>query len=174
MVLQMKETVQTDHPRYDLLVLSRIRSLIHAFDIHSRRLNSRYGLTSPQLVCLLDVMEHEGTTAREISRRIHLGQSTLVGVLDRLEAKGFVERHRDIRDRRRILVAATKEGKRAVKKTPSPLDERLSDALSSLPRSKQARIADSLLHLVRMIEAPQNNDQGSDKRRTIDRREESA
>ena len=97
MVLQMKETVQTDHPRYDLLVLSRIRSLIHAFDIHSRRLNS-----------------------------------------------------------------------------PSPLDERLSDALSSLPRSKQARIADSLLHLVRMIEAPQNNDQASDKRRTVDRREESA
>lgn len=151
-------------PRYDLLVLSRIRSIIQAFDVHSRRLNSRYGLTSPQLVCLLDVIDYPSTTAREISRRIHLGQSTLVGVLDRLEAKGLIDRHRDPGDRRRILVTATKEGIRVAKRTPSPLDERLSSALSSLPEREQARIASSLLQLEKMIEAPTEGQQVSRQR----------
>jgi DNA-binding MarR family transcriptional regulator len=174
MVNQVKEKPQTEKPRYDLLVLSRIRSLIQAFDVHSRRLNSRYGLTSPQLICLLDVMENQGTTAREISRRIHLGQSTLVGVLDRLEAKGLVERHRDVEDRRRILVTATKEGRRAAKRMPSPLDERLSEALSSLPETKQARIAEALQHLVTMIEMPDKGDQIPSQRLPVGHRKKSA
>jgi DNA-binding MarR family transcriptional regulator len=160
--------------KYDFLILSRIRSLIQAFDVHSRRLNSRHGLTGPQLVCLLDVMDNEGTTAREISGRIHVGQSTLVGVLDRLESKGFVERHRDFKDRRRILITATREGKRTAKKMPSPLDERLADALSSLPEAEQARIADSLLHLVEMIEAPDVRQQVPPQRQSTYRQKESA
>ena len=161
-------------PRYDLLVLNRIRSIIQAFDVHSRRLNSRFGLTSPQLVCLLDVIDNTSTTACEISRRIHLGQSTLVGVLDRLEAKGLIERHRDLRDRRRMLVTATKEGVRVAKTTPSPLDERLTNALSSLPESEQAHIASSLLQLERMIEAPNDGQRLSEPRVLADKERESA
>ena len=137
---------------YDQHVLSMIRRIIQAFDVHSRSLYSRYGLTGPQLVCLLEVIENEATTAREISQRIHLGPSTLVGVLNRLEAKGYIERHRDSGDRRKVRISATREGHKIAEVAPSPMDERLVSALSHLSEKKQARIAKALRQLVEMIE----------------------
>jgi DNA-binding MarR family transcriptional regulator len=93
---------QAARTRHDLEVLGSIRKIIHAFDVYSRRLTRQYGITAPQLVCLLEVIEQDGITAREIASRIHLGPSTLVGVLDRLESKGLIERRRDTRDRRKV------------------------------------------------------------------------
>ena len=138
--------------RHDLEVLGSIRKIIHGFDVYSRRLSRQYGITAPQLVCLSAVIEQDDITAREIAWRIHLGPSTLVGVLDRLEAKGLIERRRDPCDRRKVLISATDQGRQFATSLPSPLEEHLDAALSRLSEREQAKIAAALAKVGEMIE----------------------
>ncbi|MFQ5702348.1 MAG: MarR family winged helix-turn-helix transcriptional regulator, partial [Acidobacteriota bacterium] len=87
-----------------------------------------------------------------IARHVHLSPSTVIGILDRLEAKGLVRRERDLKDRRLVLVSLTEQGKALVASAPSPLQDTLAEAMSALPEAGLATIAQSLDRIVEMME----------------------
>ena len=80
-------------------ILKSIRRIIRAVDLHSRKLSSQHKITTPQLVCLLAIVEKEPTRLSDIAKSISLSPATVIGILDRLEAKGFVRRERSTTDR---------------------------------------------------------------------------
>jgi len=137
---------------YDLRVLEALRRIIRAVDLHSRKLLAQYKITSPQLVCLLSVNEHEPVTPSAIARHIHLSPSTVIGILDRLEAKGLIRRERDLKDRRLVHVSITEGGKALVGSAPSPLQDTFTEAMSQRPEAEQEAIADALDRIVEMME----------------------
>jgi len=138
--------------RYDLRVLRALRRIIRAVDLHSRKLSTQHKITGPQLVCLLSVEENEPVTPSAIARHVHLSPSTVVGILDRLEAKGLIRRERDLKDRRLVHVSLTEQGKGLVVSAPSPLQDTLAEAMDRLPEAEQATIAESLDRIVEMME----------------------
>jgi DNA-binding MarR family transcriptional regulator len=142
-----------DRERFDLRILRAMRRIIRSVDLYSKELAVKTGMTAPQLVCLLTVVEHRSITATAISREIHLSPSTVVGILDRLEEKGLVKRERGRDDRRVVSVTATGEGDRIARRAPSPLQKTLADELAALPESEQATIARSLERVVSLMEA---------------------
>ena len=139
--------------RYDLLILQSIRRIIRAVDIYSRKLRSQHELTSPQLVCLRTVVDDGPLTVTEIAHKVFLSPSTVVGILDRLEARGLVKRERDTSDRRVVHIVSTANGKRIVSKAPSALQDGLHEALKGLPKLEQATIALALKRVVDLMEA---------------------
>ena len=138
--------------RCDLRVFQSLRRIIRAVDLHSRKLVAQHEITGPQLVCLLSVEEHEPVTPSAIARHVHLSPSTVIGILDRLQAKGLVQRDRDLKDRRLVRVALTEQGKALVASAPSPLQDTLADAMNDLPESEKVTIAESLDRIVEMME----------------------
>lgn len=138
--------------RYDLRILQALRRIIRAIDLHSRKLSAQHKITGPQLVCLLSVEEHEPVTPSAIARHVHLSPSTVIGILDRLEAKEFVQRARDLKDRRLVQVSLTEQGKALVANAPSPLQETLAEQMNHLPDAELAMIAESLDRIVEMME----------------------
>lgn len=138
--------------RYDLRILRSMRRIIRSVDLYSKQLASASGITAPQLICLLAVVDHGQLTATAISREIHLSPSTVVGILDRLEEKGLVRRDRDREDRRVVTVTATDAGRRLASEAPSPLQKTLADSLNVLPELEQATIALSLERIVALME----------------------
>lgn len=138
--------------RYDLRILRSMRRIIRSVDLYSKQLASGSGVTAPQLICLLAIVEHGQLTATEISREIHLSPSTVVGILDRLAEKDLVRRDRDREDRRVVTVTATEGGKRLANEAPSPLQKTLADSLNALPELEQATIALSLERIVALME----------------------
>ncbi len=138
--------------QYDIRILSALRRITRAIAIHSRQLAAYNNVTAPQLICLGAIVENGPITATEISRKIHVSPSTVVGILDRLEDKGWITRERGKEDRRIVFITATQAGIELVKATPSPIQTTLSDALKDLPEDEQAAITASLEKIVMLIE----------------------
>lgn len=139
--------------RYDLRILRSLRRIVRSIDLYSKHLASTNQVTTPQLVCLLAVVDHGPLTATAISREVHLSPSTVVGILDRLEEKGLIARARAQDDRRVVQVTATPRGAELTRKAPSPLQQTLANALNALPELEQATIALSLERIVTLMEA---------------------
>jgi len=70
------------------------------------------GLTTGQADVIFTLGNTDGLTFREIGERTLITKGTLTGVIDRLEAKGLVERVADVRDRRCTRVRLTNAGQR--------------------------------------------------------------
>ncbi len=138
----------------DRRVLTALRQIIRAVDLYSRRLVEQFRVTGPQLVCLNQLAEAEVLTVTELARRVQLSPSTVVRILDRLEARAFVTRTRSVSDRRVVAVAITPVGRQLSQVTPYAGQHPLRQALQTLDPADRARIADDLEHLVTAMDAP--------------------
>ena len=78
------------------------------------------GLGPADLRCL-DWLVDGPKTAGVLAGATGLRPAATTALLDRLEARGLVERVRDDRDRRRVLVAMTEEGMRSTYAMHAPL-----------------------------------------------------
>lgn len=139
---------QAQRSKYIILAL---RKVMHHMDHHSRQLNKCYGLTVPQIMCLYEIYEKGVMTLSLISKSVYLSMSTLVGVIDRLEEKGLIQRTRDVKDRRIIFIEITEKGKNFVHSSPYLLHNRLNENLQALTESEQIALAASIDLLVNLL-----------------------
>ncbi|MFM2092497.1 MAG: hypothetical protein RLZZ127_2986 [Planctomycetota bacterium] len=137
----------------DRRVLAALRAILRRVETASTDLERRCGVTQPQLLCLQAVVELGTTTQVDLARSLHLSPSTLVGVVDRLEAKGLVRRTRDDQDRRRIFIRATDTGRSLAATAPEPLSQHLQHLLADLPAGEVDRMAATLDRLAALIGA---------------------
>jgi len=69
------------------------------------------GVTYPQYLVLLVLWERDGLAVSDIGERLYLDSGTLTPLLKRLQAQGLVDRSRDPRDERRVVVRLTEAGR---------------------------------------------------------------
>ncbi|MFP4378973.1 MAG: MarR family winged helix-turn-helix transcriptional regulator [Candidatus Sumerlaeia bacterium] len=137
-------------------VLTSLRRIIQAVHVYSRKLSFANNITGPQLHCLNTINENGPLTQKELGRQVSLGPSTVNGVVDRLEKKGWLSRERDTVDRRRTFLKITNSGHELLASAPSPLQDRLNEALSALPAMEQERIADCLEQVAQLMSSLEN------------------
>src|SRR5262245_42577654 len=76
-------------------------SIEHGLQRISKRMESERGITGPQRLVLRVVGRFPGLSASELAHIVRLHPSTITGILQRLEARGLLERARDPSDARR-------------------------------------------------------------------------
>jgi DNA-binding MarR family transcriptional regulator len=138
--------------RHDLRILQSIRRIIRSAGLYSHRLAAVHGVTVPQLLCLMKVHERGPLTIKAMSGEVFLSPSTLVGIVDRLEAKGLVERRRSTVDRRQVQISCTEAGRGLIALSPSPLQESLAESVKRLPEAEAAALAHSIERIVELME----------------------
>jgi DNA-binding MarR family transcriptional regulator len=138
--------------RLDLRILQALRRIIRAVEVHSRKLEERYDVTGGQLLCLMALKERGPLTLSGIAHNLFMSSSTLVGIVDRLERKGWVVRRRGTEDRRQVRISLTDPGRLLLESAPSPLQDHLAEALKELPELEQVAIAMSLERVVDLME----------------------
>lgn len=134
-------------------VLRSLRRIVRAIDLHSRQLESQFGLTGPQLVCLRVVAQEGPLQPSELARRVDLSQGTVTGIVDRLVRRQYLSRRRDTKDRRRVTLSVLPAGRDLLVDAPSPLQTRFAERLAALPDPNQQVIATMLEQIVRMMDA---------------------
>ena len=75
-----------------------------------RRIFSDFGLTEQQWRVLRVLWEHKEIALKELAALSLIPAPSLVGIVDRLQKSGLVERRRSESDRRNVFVLATQQG----------------------------------------------------------------
>jgi DNA-binding MarR family transcriptional regulator len=87
-------------PGLDFLRL--LWSIEHGLQRMSKRMESELGITGPQRLVLRIVGQFPGLSAGALAHIVRLHPSTITGILQRLIARGLLERERDPGDGRRV------------------------------------------------------------------------
>ena len=69
------------------------------------------GLTYTQWIAIVALWEHDGQTVSGLGDKLFLESNTLTPILKKLESLGYVERRRDPRDERQVIVSLTAAGR---------------------------------------------------------------
>lgn len=137
---------------YDLRVLRALRRIMRAVTIYSHKLAKDHKITSPQLLCLAQIVQEGSSTLSALCKEVHMSPSTVCGILDRLRAKGLIHGERSARDRRKVEISATEAGVELVTHAPSLLQDGLAGSLAALPVGEQMMITGALERIVEMME----------------------
>ncbi|MFZ5655097.1 MAG: MarR family winged helix-turn-helix transcriptional regulator [Pseudomonadota bacterium] len=134
-------------------VLVALRQVIRATDLHSRHLMKTTGLTAPQLLVLRELDGAGELSVSALARRISLSQGTVTSILDRLQARGLVDRERSPTDRRRVLLRLTPAAQAALARAPLPLQEQFVRRFEGLQPWEQHMILAALQRVAQLMNA---------------------
>ena len=112
-----------------------------AYDRRIRKL----GLTRAQWWVLTHLFRGDGVSQTELAETLEIEKPTLGRLLDRLEAKGWIRRAHDARDRRMWRVHLTEEVEPALRTMRALAAELRRDALAGIGAEGRERFVDTLL-----------------------------
>lgn len=124
----------------------------HISDVLQKNCNSALaskGLTMSQLTVLhvlYNTADNE-MTLKELEKHLQVAQSTVVGIINRLQQKGFIESYSSAEDKRVKIVSMTDDGKKSFLESQSYAFESESYILSCLSETEQ-NILNSLLEKI--------------------------
>lgn len=134
-------------------VISALRRIVRAIDLHSRHLVDRFSVTGPQLITLQELARLGRAPVGVLARNVHVSHPTMTGILDRLAKRGLIQRAQDTDDRRRMTVTATPEGLELLNRAPSPIQDRFRSRLSKLEEWEQTHMLATLQRIAAMMDA---------------------
>ncbi len=133
-------------------VLVELRRIIRATQMSSKELARVAGLTTSQLVVLDLLKSHAAMTPGQIARAMNLTQATVTVLLDRLQARGLIERQRGNRDRRTVQVQLTASGEQRLEHAPQSLQQRFLEGFSRLQAWEKTYILSALQRLTHLMD----------------------
>ena len=134
-------------------IMQSLRRIFKAIQVYSQEVSQNFGITGPQLWALKILSINGSLPLGQLSQKMYLHPSTISGVVDRLEQKGYVVRDRGHEDRRVVMVQLTPKGKKVISKTPNPIQGKMIYGLRNLKRGDLNAIYHSVVKLVKMVEA---------------------
>lgn len=138
--------------RSDISLIA-LRRILRATELYGRELARAAGLTPVQIRVLQIVAETGTSTPKAISARMGVSQATMTTLIDRLVAKGLVERQRSESDRRQMNIFVTAAGREAIERAPDPLHDRYVAAFDALPDWEQAMLVAALERVAALLDA---------------------
>jgi DNA-binding MarR family transcriptional regulator len=115
-----------------------VETIIYLYT-ESRRLTkgmaAQFGLTGPQLTVIKLLEELGDLSLSSLSERIRAQNSTVTGIIDRMEREGLVKRERSTTDRRMVYIRLTDKGQKLAKEIQVEPMEIFRSALSVLAPS---------------------------------------
>ena len=134
-------------------IIDNLRRVFQVVNEQSKRAEHETGLTGPQLLAIKVMSEIAPIKLSDLARKMYLHPATVVGIIDRLEARGLVERTRSTKDRRVVELALTPLGNEKVSQSPNVAQELLVGGLEALTDAQLINIYDGLEQFVKILGA---------------------
>ncbi len=112
---------------------------------------ARSGLTGPQVSVMAHLVMNGPATVTELARELGIGHSTVSGIVDRLQARGLVQRVQDDADRRYTRISVTEKVDRYIENMEVGAFGRLATALGNATSEQRRTICDGLALLRQLL-----------------------
>ncbi len=117
---------------------------------YTRRFEERaqtLSLTLPQCRVLINLQSHEGVSQKRLAELTEVDPMTLVRILDRMEADGWVQRRFDPADRRAHTLWLTPESKPVLDHISRLIGETRAEALQGLSNEERTVLVELLVRV---------------------------
>ena len=104
-------------------------SIEHGLQRMSKRMENELGITGPQRLVLRVVGQFPDLSAGELAHIVRLHPSTITGILQRLVARGLLERKRDPGDSRRARLRLKRRAAGLTRSSPGTVEKAVTEAL---------------------------------------------
>jgi DNA-binding MarR family transcriptional regulator len=111
----------------------------------TKEIARHYGLTGPQVTAVKMLEGLGDLSLSALSERMSAKNSTVTGIVDRMERDGLVQRLRSETDRRVVMIRLTDEGKALAEKIPLESMQIFTTALASLTKDEREQLTKLLL-----------------------------
>ena len=128
------------------VVVDRARPAAHV-ETHGERL----GITGPQRLVLRVVGQFPGLSASELAHIVRLHPSTITGILQRLVARGLLERQRDPADTRRARLHLKAKAAPHTRSSRGTVEKAVTEALEHAGASNVRAARKVLIEIARRL-----------------------
>ncbi len=142
-------------------VLKKFRLIYGSVRQHFREVEHQCGVSGSQLWILQEVGRAPGIGVSEVAERLHIHQSTCSQLVEKLVARGLLEKQRSAADQRRVGLSLSVEAKKLLRSAPGPAEGLLPEALSALPEGVLAELDKALLEVIGQLRS--RDDKFADK-----------
>ena len=125
-------------------VLDAIRRIVQTLRVASRDADRRFGMSAAQLFVVQRLAEGGASSLNDLAARTLTHQSSVSVVVQRLVDGGLVERTPSRHDARRVALELTAKGRALARRLPRAAQDRLIDAIETLPSAERRVLADLL------------------------------
>jgi DNA-binding MarR family transcriptional regulator len=132
-------------------IVAHIRALRRDLLCASAADIARSGLTGPQVSVMAHLVMNGPATVTELARELDTGHSTVSGIVDRLQARGLVQRVQDEADRRYTRIRVTEKVDRYVQDMDAGPFGRLATALGNATSEQRRTIHEGLALLRELL-----------------------
>ena len=134
-------------------IIDNIRRVFQVINEQSKRAKRKTGLTGPQLWAIKTIAALSPVRVSDLALHMYLHPATVVGILNRLELQGLINRIRASGDRRVVHVELTDAGNALVTKAPKVHQDLLVSGLEDFTIVKLQEISTGLRLLVNILGA---------------------
>lgn len=133
-------------------VLKVLKHIMNMMKQNMRHHFKKMDITGPQGM-LIGILSHYGEMKiSDLSEKLGLSNSTVSGIIDRLEKQGLVERIRSTEDRRVVYVSVTSEYKKIAQEHFNEIEKKFEAMLSKATSEELNTIFEGLNTLKEVIE----------------------
>ena len=113
-----------------------------------------FGIEPRELGILIVIDSYEPASQQQVAERIGIDRTTMVAMLDTLEAKGLLSRRPDTEDRRRNVVELTPAGHDILSRAVAASDTAEAELLAPLSPEEAKQLRDLLARVVARTHGP--------------------
>ncbi|HEY7289978.1 MAG TPA: MarR family transcriptional regulator [Vicinamibacterales bacterium] len=107
-------------------------SVEHGLKRASKRMENDFGVTGPQRLVLRIVGQFPGLSASELAHIVRLHPSTITGIVQRLVARGLLDRQRDPADSRRARLHLKPKASAHTRASRGTVEKAVTEALAEV------------------------------------------
>lgn len=135
------------------MAFSEMRRILRGTEAQARALMEETGLTPAQLVLLQQLEGGVERTPSNLASRLGITQATTTVMIQRLEARGLLQRRRKSADRRQTWLSLSEAGERAVRIAPDGIQAKFAAEFDKLENWEKLMIVACLTRVADMLDA---------------------
>jgi MarR family transcriptional regulator, organic hydroperoxide resistance regulator len=142
------------HKELTLDVLKQFRLIYGSVRHHFRQVEETCGVSGSQIWMLHELQSARGIGVSDLAHRLSIHQTTCSQLVEKLVARGYIEKTRSEQDQRRVGLTITRSAAKVLKDAPGPAEGVLPEALMRLSDATLQSLTTQLGKLIDGLHLP--------------------